>query len=364
MSQTATAARAAPLLKKHHWYFYVLLIVLLLVAAFCIFLAFLTITEYRPKPVEPAENGPVQTLLEYEGEPIRLLTFNTGYCGLGAEADFVLDGGTSAGTKDKTTIEKNTKGIETILQESNANIILLQEVDKNSQRTHHENQWHRYAEALGSYETYFAPNYVCHFVPYPVTAPIGSIYSGVATYSQFAVSDATRQSLPVPFSWPLRTANLKRCLLVSRIPIMDSNSELVIVNLHLEAYDDGEGKIAQTKQLIGLLQEEYAKGNYVIAGGDFNQVFPNAKSEVKETSNWVPGELDPLPDGWNYVFDDSTPTCRLLNQPYDPNSPLTQHYILDGFIVSPNVTVTSVETLDEAFVCSDHNPVVMEIALQ
>ena len=48
--------------------------------------------------------------------------------------------------------------------------------------------------------------------------------------------------LPCPFSWPTRIANLKRCLLVERIPIADSDKELVLVNLHLEAYDDGEGK--------------------------------------------------------------------------------------------------------------------------
>lgn len=47
------------------------------------------------------------------------------------------------------------------------------------------------------------------------------------------------------------------------------------MNLHLEAYDDGEGKEAQTAMLLQILQEEYVKGNYVIAGGDFNQSFPD-----------------------------------------------------------------------------------------
>ena len=55
---------------------------------------------------------------------------------------------------------------------------------------------------------------------------------------------------------------------------MGSDREPVLVNLHLEAYDDGEGKIAQTNQLRDYIEDEYAKGNYVIAGGDFNQVFP------------------------------------------------------------------------------------------
>ena len=43
----------------------------------------------------------------------------------------------------------------------------------------------------------------------------------------------------------------------------------MVFNLHLEAYDNGEGKIAQSKKLADVLSQEYAKGNYVIAGGDF-----------------------------------------------------------------------------------------------
>ena len=40
--------------------------------------------------------------------------------------------------------------------------------------------------------------------------------------------------------------NLKRCLLIERLPIENSDKELVLINLHLEAYDEGEGKAKQT----------------------------------------------------------------------------------------------------------------------
>ena len=41
------------------------------------------------------------------------------------------------------------------------------------------------------------------------------------------------------------------------MPIEGSDKELVSINLHLEAYDDGEGKAKQLKQLMDLLKEEY-----------------------------------------------------------------------------------------------------------
>ena len=159
-----------------------------------------------------------------------------------------------------------------------------------------------------------------------------------------------------------RTANLKRCLLVSRLPVEGSDKQLVLVNLHLEAYDSGEGKIAQTNQLREFIQSEYEKGNYVIAGGDFNQVFPGSLEVYPNTHPelWAVGTLDDslLPEGWQFVYDLSSPTCRLLNQPYDPADTVnTQYYVIDGFIVSPNVTLNSVESVDLGFENSDHNPV-------
>ena len=138
-------------------------------------------------------------------------------------------------------------------------------------------------EKLPSYTSSYAYNYKTLMVPYPLP-PIGRVTSGIMTLSSFEVSDAERIQLPCPFSYPIRLCNLKRCLIVSRIPIAGSEHELVIVNLHLEAYDSGEGKAAQTRMLADILQNEAAAGNYVIAGGDFNQTFSNVDlSDRKST---------------------------------------------------------------------------------
>jgi hypothetical protein len=37
--------------------------------------------------------------------------------------------------------------------------------------------------------------------------------------------------------------------------------------------------------------------------------------------------------------------------------------VIDGFIVSPNVTVSAVETLDLGFQNADHNPVCITVSL-
>ena len=354
-------------LKIVKWVVFVLLTIALLIGGV---LGHLTIVEYRPAYAETPERGNYESAASVPHGTVRILTLNTGYGGLDRDTDFFMDGGKTVNPESVERVKNNMAGIEDVLLLQKADVILLQEVDTGSKRTFGIDQWRQYEYDLGNYESRYALNYSCEYVPYPLPT-IGEVHSGLATYSVYDIDSATRYSLPSPFQWPTRVANLKRCLLVTRLPIEGKTDdsvkqELVIVNLHLEAYDDGEGKAAQTELLLKILQEEYEKGNYVVAGGDFNQCFPGTQSRYpfKETSDWTPGLLENnLPDGWSYAYDASAPTCRLLNQPLDRTSSLTQYYVIDGFIVSPNVKVNRVETLDEGFRYTDHNPVLLEIEL-
>jgi endonuclease/exonuclease/phosphatase family metal-dependent hydrolase len=117
------------------------------------------------------------------------------------------------------------------------------------------------------------------------------------------------------------------------------------------------------------MKAEYEKGNYVIAGGDFNQTFPDVDTEkfpIIDTKNFVPTQIskDYLPDGWSFVTDYDKPTSRLLNEVYSGNYDNTQLYIIDGYIISPNIECKSVETIENNFSYSDHQPVKIKIKLK
>ena len=345
----------------------VLILLLIVVIAFGAFLGFLTATEYKPAETETLELRSLNSdAAPVPAEELAVLSWNIGYSGLGREQDFFMDGGTHARPGSAEIVNHYLDGIRSSISDQNADLVLLQEVDIDCARTYGIDETTALIRNTGVH----ALNYSCPFVPLPLPpqTPMGKVHSGLFTTTDYAVSEAERIALPCPFSWPLSTANLKRCLLVSRLPVEGSDRELVLVNLHLEAYDDGEGKAAQTRQLMGLLQEEYEKGNYVIAGGDFNQAFPGSMELYPNNHPdlWeIPLlEEDSLPEGFRYVSDLSTPSCRLLNQPYNPTDmENTQHYVIDGFIVSPNITVTAVETLDLGFENSDHNPILMTVNL-
>ena len=339
---------------------------------FVILLLFITITEYRPQAQEPAEvANNTATVKEYVelAKPIDIISWNIGYCGLGAAQDFFMDGGTMVRPSDKKEVEENLAGIIQTLKRYPSDFYFIQEMDKASKRSYYIDQTAALIEALGTALTY-TYNFKVSYVPYPIP-PIGKVASGVGLFTRYPFTEAYRFALPVPFKWPVSMVNLKRCMLITRFPL-ECGKELVIAVRHLEAYDEGEGKIAQTKAVADFIRAEYEAGNYVIAGGDFNQTFPGTQlSYPLYDEFWVPGAMDGglLPVGWQFAVDDRTPSCRLNKAPYTPA--LTDenirkkwpYYVIDGFIVSPNISVLSVETLDESFRYADHNPIKLRVML-
>jgi endonuclease/exonuclease/phosphatase family metal-dependent hydrolase len=343
-------------------------VVLALGLAFFVWILILTATEYNPEEIENVTiNGKYSKTLA-EGDTISLLSWNIGYAALGDNADFFMDGGSHVMTSSVERVQENLETIADTVAELSPDIVFFQEVDEDSKRTYSIDEAQTLIGDFSGYQNAFAINYKCLYVPYPIPT-IGKVNSGILTLSRFETTSAERRKLPCPFSWPVRVANLKRGLLVERIPIQNSEKELVIINLHLEAYDDGEGKEAQTAVLKELLESEMAAGNYVIAGGDFNQTFSNTDTEsypqVSEDL-WQPGRIDvsDFSEELQFIADSATPTCRSLDQPYvEADRDNFQYYMTDGYIVSSNIKVESAETLDKEFVSADHNPVLLSVTL-
>lgn len=343
------------------------IVLLVIVIAFVSLVAYLSITEFRPKDKEAITiNGKASRTLNVN-DSITLLTWNCGYGALGDNADFFMDGGTHVNTADEARVKQNINGIQKEIDSVNPDIVFLQEVDTDSDRSHHINEVQQFTANESDMESTFAYNFKVGFIPYPLP-PIGKVNSGILTMSSYGLKDSTRYQLPCPFKWPVRLGNLKRCVMVDHIPVAGTDKQLVIANLHLEAYDDGEGKAAQTAMLKEILEQEYRKGNYVIAGGDFNQTFSNVDDSAypPQEGKWASGEIDvsTFDKGWQFLMDASTPTCRSLDQPLKGADLKTfQYYVIDGFIVSPNIKVSSCKTQDVGFKNTDHNPSVISFSL-
>ncbi|MBO4213552.1 MAG: endonuclease [Lachnospiraceae bacterium] len=347
----------------------ILSIIAALFLCVALFFGWLTIVEYRPNDIESVEingediNGTLDQETEYS-----ILTWNVGYGALGDNADFFMDGGESVMTADKERVNTNLTAIADNIIGSNPDFVFLQEVDVKSRRSYKIDETSFFFDKLNEkdhYQSTFAYNFKVKFIPYPIP-PIGMVNGGIMTLSSSPIKEASRVKLPCPFSWPVRLGNLKRCLLITRISAGDK--ELVLINTHLEAYDSGEGKIEQTRILKEILNEEIKKGNYVIAGGDFNQTFSNIDTSAYPTyeGKWQCGNIEVSEfEDVSFIMDNRIPTCRSLDTVYEGADKSTfQYYMIDGFIVSDNIEIINCETLDYGFKYSDHNPVLMKFKLR
>ncbi|MDY0211185.1 MAG: endonuclease/exonuclease/phosphatase family protein [Acholeplasma sp.] len=341
-----------------------------IIALLALGLGYLTLVEYNPKPLTNLSVENNQTTLVQKNETYKGVTFNLGYASLGKDEDFVMDGGEKGRTDNKDVMLSYLEGIQGILTQAEADFYLLQEVDLKARRSYKVNQVQSNSELLGSLYNYtFAHNFKAQFVPFPVsfTDYIGYVESGLQTLSKFKIEEANRHQFPGEFAWPLRIANLKRAMVVQEYDVFNSDKKFILVNLHMSAYDgDGTLREQEMNYLKAFLEVQKALGNYVVVGGDFNQTFPEAVGIYPPKQDiWVAYDMedDFLPNGFSFKLDLNHPSCRLLNQPFNPEDEKTQYYIIDGFIVSDNVLVSNVTNLDHGFLYSDHNPIQIEFQL-
>lgn len=311
------------------------------------------------------------------GIPYRIMTYNIGFGAYSSDYSFFMDTGEMKdGTKttgrharalsEKEAVE-NTEGSLEIMNKQETDFLFVQEVDEKATRSYQVNQREMLEEGLSDYASVFAKNFHSAYLFYPFLEPHGSVEAGMLTFSKYQISENVRRQFPVSDAFITKFTDLDRCFLVSRLPV-EKEKELVLIQIHLSAYDEG-GKIRaeQLSLLNEVLKEEREKGNYVVAGGDFNHDIADSiesfPSEQK-TPEWVYQLHDKdLAEGFHFVKADNAaevPTCRGADIPYEKG--VTYTVIVDGFIVSDNIEA-SAENIDEDFLYSDHNPVVMEFVL-
>lgn len=309
---------------------------------------------------EATDNAPVNTELS-------LTTYNIGFGAYSADYSFFMDGGEHSRALSGDAVINNTNGaIETVI-DINPDFLLWQEVDIDGTRSYHINQKDLINEKFTGYDSVFAQNYDSPYFLYPFNEPIGANKSGILTLSRFNIESGIRKSLPVENSLT-KYLDLDRAYSVSVIKASDGK-ELVLYNVHLSAYtSDGTIAEEQLEILSADMQQQYDKGNYIIAAGDFNKDMLGDSSKYFERCegeyNWaVPFNESLLPQGITSHSGSNVPSCRNAESAFRGDG--TDFVVsVDGILVSDNVEVLSCETVDTSFAYSDHNPVYLKFILK
>ncbi len=328
-------------------------------------------TKFKPAPVEkPETQQPVSAATENKvlsDSTYTFLIWNIGYGALGKDVDFFYDGGKTVTSPEQLVATYN----EGIVKNCAGNyrdidFVMLQEVDRNSKRSYKIDQAANIAKALPAHYSTFTPNYDVVYLPFPFTDPIGKVFGGLQTLSRYKPESSERIALPGISDFPKKIFYLERCLLVQRFKL-SIGKDLLVINTHFEAYDDGSVKKQQMALAKDIMEAEYAKGNYVVMGGDWNIAPPDFNVHTFEKEK----EDDPLylmnndknyMSNWTYAYDATVPTNRKNKTAFDASKTFTT--VIDYYLVSPNITVEEVKGQDMGFAYSDHQPVRLKIKLK
>ena len=328
--------------------------------AFTALITYVAIKNVKHKDVEKLQVTNNNERVLKVGKEFKVTTFNIGYGGLDKEQDFFLDGGKGSRSSSKEQTEKNISNMLSFLQKEDSDFILTQEMDEKSLRSFDVNQYKAFQDGLKDHASTFCDNFNVQWVPVPIKKPHGYTNSGLGSFSKYKVEEVTRYQLPGREMWLRQLFDVDRAIVEHKVPV-DNGKYLRMVNVHLSAYDKG-GNIR--KQQVEFLKEymnkHFNSGDYIVLGGDWNQLLSDVQLKDPRFKEEWPEWLVQLPEdftdgGFQWAVDDTVWTVRDNVKSYVEDENFVT--IIDGFLVSQNVEIVSVQGHDLKFENSDHNPV-------
>ena len=239
---------------------------------------------------EPADLYTAQDIMEAPTEQDQLLILNYNIKYGGARLKFFWE---CEGERYNMTTEEvnfHMSEIANFITELNPDIVLLQEVDRNTLRSDYMDQMQYLLDATPLNYGAYASQHQVDFLP---TDGMGHVDFGNGILSKWPIEEATRISLPLVGSYPgyYRYLYLKRHILTAKINLPWDPS-FYAVNTHLEAFSEGDTKLQQIEKFHATLQDLDAQGITWVAGGDLNSL-PNGSQRLTEFPDDCPGRFDP-----------------------------------------------------------------------
>lgn len=290
-------------------------------------------------------------------DEVLVTSWNIGYGGLGAESDFVADGGKHFRPPNRKIVDKNIAGITTYLEsylgEPKAEVFLIQEAAKSSFLTRGGDSLKAIDEILSARDNRFSADFSLKLLPPPFNNRHG-------LFSSSSIEGGIWQVVSLPLAPEYYAGLSQRKYHLQVLRLEKEGVPWTIVNLHLSAFDEGANiRLLQLRAALDFAKSEFAEGRHVVLGGDWNYEFARPgrpSTTLKEFKFWLhPFPYEELEEGWRAIVDKTTPTVRTNERPYEAGENYTT--IIDGFVISPNVQTQFIATDDLDFQFSDHQPV-------
>lgn len=322
---------------------------------------------WDPAPVEPVpvvEEGPARPLRR--GEPFRVLSWNVQFCAT-RRGWFFYDGGPDVHVHPADRAD-GLAAVARVMREADADLVLLQEVDRRSARTGRVDQWAALRETVGPAAWATTPYHRSLYVPHPPRRPLGRVDLHLAIASRHGLAGARRLALPPLAEPPIRAAfNLHRALLTAEVPV-DGGPPLAVAVTHLSAFSRGDGTLPrQVAILADWMEARRTAGQPFVLGGDLNLLPPGDSparlgAEAAEYADH-PNPLERLIPRFRSVV----PPERLLDPAartyYPPRAPVPDR-VLDYVFVGEGVEVDEAGPMATGPDVSDHLPLLARLRLR
>ncbi len=291
------------------------------------------------------------------GPTLRLVTYNIAH-GQGFKNN-------ASDWRDEALTRQKMSEVAATLKKIDADIVLLQEVDLNSNRTHRINEAEWLVNAIGYPYWACAPIWEKNYVPFPywpLEHHIGEVKTANCILSKYVLSDHQRlifdkpDSNPFWYNWGYIDRGAQH--IVAHI----DNKQITIINVHFEDQDES----AREKQARDLLQWISSMKGPLIIAGDFNALPQNAAQkngfEESRLSYFTDDTIDIIRSG----LIDETEAIQEKQHLTDEKSTLTfpshaPSRRLDYIFALKGAQVIQGRVVKEAGNASDHLPVWAEI---
>jgi endonuclease/exonuclease/phosphatase family metal-dependent hydrolase len=325
---------------------------------------------YHPRPSEMMEPANIETApYLVPGQHIRVVTFNVQFLA-GTGYHFFYDGGpdTLVARRD---IELTALKVGAFIAKSQADLVLLQEVDCGARRTAYLDELTLLRSAMPTeLQNYVATFYWrSKFVPHPKI--LGSAGTKLVIFSRYRLGRARRYRLPGNSTNPIdRDFNLKRAILEVELPIANGEC-LRILNTHLEAFPKGRVMERQIQKVLERLNCLDPQGQPWILGGDFNLLPPGQSVRLNPETRGIhrePSEIAALFERYSGVPTVAEATGDQRQRFFTFTQRSGQNRIpvrtLDYFFAAPTMGVGRYKVEQEGmFDVSDHLPLIAEFVL-
>jgi endonuclease/exonuclease/phosphatase family metal-dependent hydrolase len=281
-----------------------------------------------------------------------IITYNIGYLsGLDNAATSNI-----ASQLSKSFYDENLETAVAALKLYNPDFIGFQEIDIASKRSYYVNQVTELANKLGFSAALIGINWDKNYVPFPlspISAQFGRTLAAQAVLSRFPITQSARivleQLKNKPFYY--KAFYLDRIAQVAQIDV--SGKPLIIINVHLEAFDEAT-RASQTIK-VKELAESYADKHPVLLIGDFNSSL-NRASETNPSIKLLL-ESDKLKSAFS--IEQLKSKNNIGTYPSDELT-YTFDYI---FYNSTRIEFIESRVITEAKTASDHVPIMVRFRL-